>query len=108
LKALVSGKRILGMKPDLEKNMRSPLTSGEDRFRLTIPLADAFAFSMGWSDLGYVRANDAMRLIVGLLVVDTLEYSEQWRTSARVQKCLLEKWPGCFCFEQTRSASAKP
>jgi hypothetical protein len=73
-------------------------TQKEERFRLTIPLADAFAFAMGWSDLGYGRANDEARRIVGLLVVDALEYSEQWRESARVRECLIKKWPGYFCF----------
>lgn len=71
-------------------------TQKEERFRLTIPLADAFAFAMGWSDLGYARANDEARRIVGLLVVDALEYSEQWRESAKVRACLMRKWPGCF------------
>jgi hypothetical protein len=78
-------------------SMRSLLTDRPERFRLTIPLADAFAFAMGWSDLGYARANDAMRRIMGLLVIDALEYSEQWRASARVRECLLRKWPGNFC-----------
>ncbi|PZR74466.1 MAG: hypothetical protein DLM73_07855 [Chthoniobacterales bacterium] len=68
------------------------------QFRLTIPLADAFAFAMGWSDLGYETASDPMRQVVGLLVLDSLEYSEQWRASARVRACLQEKWPDCFCF----------
>ena len=78
--------------------MNSLASPKEERFRLTIPLADAFAFAMGWSDLGYARANDAMRRIMGLLVVDSLEYSEQWRESAKVRACLMRKWPGYFCF----------
>ena len=74
------------------------MSQDQTRFRLTIPLRDAFAFAMGWSDLGYASANDSMRRIVGVLVIDSLEYSEQWRTSARVRACLMKKWPGCFCF----------
>ena len=68
----------------------------ETRFRLSIPLPEAFAFAMGWSDLGYESASDAMRQVVGLLVVDGLEYSEQWRASAQARACLAEKWPDCF------------
>ena len=76
--------------------MESLLRHGPERFRLTIPLADAFAFAMGWSDLGYAHANDEMRCIMGLLVVDSLEFSEHWRASARVRACLMKKWPGAF------------
>ena len=68
----------------------------QTRFRLAIPLQDAFAFAMGWSDLGYAAANDPIRQVIGLLVVDSLEYSEQWRASARARQCLEEKWPGLF------------
>ena len=78
--------------------MESLLGQRPERFRLTIPLADAFAFAMGWSDLGYARANDEMRCIMGLLVIDSLEYSEQWRASAQVRERLLRKWPCRFCF----------
>ena len=67
------------------------------RFRLAIPLWDAFAFAMGWSDLDYPAPNDRMRQVIGLLVVDSLEYSEQWRASARARECLEEKWPDVFC-----------
>jgi hypothetical protein len=70
----------------------------QTRFRLTIPARDAFAFAMGWSDLGYESPSDAMRQVVGLLVVDSLEYSEQWRISAQARACLCERWPECFGF----------
>ena len=66
------------------------------RFRLAIPVPDAFAFAMGWSDLDYADANDRLRLLMGFLVVDSLEYSEEWRASARAKRCLDEKWPGLF------------
>jgi hypothetical protein len=71
------------------------------RFRLKIPLVDAFAFAMGWSDLDYAegektRPSDAMRRIIGLLVVDALEYSEEWAASARARASLKRKWPGLF------------
>jgi hypothetical protein len=70
----------------------------ELRFRLTIPIAEAFAFAMGESDLSYADATDAMRQVVGLLVIDKLEYAEQWRVSAEVRACLAARWPECFTF----------
>ena len=73
------------------------MTEEETRFRLTIPLEEAFAFAMGWTDLGYSGVSDAMRHVIGLLVVDALEYSEEWRASARTRARLAERWPGgCF------------
>lgn len=68
----------------------------QTRFRLAIPLEHAFAFAMGWTDLDYADANDRIRLVMGFLVVDSLEYSEQWRASAEVRKCLEERWPDMF------------
>lgn len=64
----------------------------EERFRLAIPVADAVSFAMGWSDLGYSNPEDAMRKIVGLLAIDELEYSEQWRTAGLVRTCLEHRW----------------
>ena len=74
------------------------MTQDQTRFRLTIPVADAFAFAMGWSDLGYESPSSTMRQVMGLLVVDGLEYSEEWRISAQARACLAERWPECFCF----------
>ena len=54
----------------------------ETRFRLTIPLVDAFAFAMGESDLSYTEVSDEMRQVIGLLVIDNLEYAEEWRAAA--------------------------
>lgn len=51
---------------------------------------------MGWSDLSYEEPDDAMRRIIGLLALDRLEYSEQWRVAALLRACLREKWPGFF------------
>ena len=80
----------------LDPNVRYNMKLEQTRFRLAIPLQDAFAFAMGWSDLGYAAANDPIRQVIGLLVVDSLEYSEQWPASARARQCLEEKWPGLF------------
>ena len=65
----------------------------EERYRLSIPLSEAIPFAIGDSDLGYAEPSDELRQLIGLLVVDTLEYSEQWRAAALVRGCLQEKWP---------------
>lgn len=70
----------------------------DTRFRLTIPIDDAFAFAMGESDLSYAGATDEMRQLIGLLVVDNLEYAEHWRVSTEVRACLAARWPECFAF----------
>jgi hypothetical protein len=70
----------------------------EIHFRLTIPIAEAFAFAMGESDLAYADPTDEMRQVVGLLVIDKLEYAEQWRVAAEVRACLAIRWPECFTF----------
>lgn len=70
----------------------------EARFQLSIPVGDALAFAMGWSDLGYTKPADPLRRVMGALALDALEYSEQWRTAAMARRCLEERWPGCFAF----------
>ena len=69
------------------------IESSEDRFRLTIPLTDAIPFAVGASDLGYSEPSDELRQLIGLLAIDMLEYSEEWRTAALVRTCLRDKWP---------------
>jgi hypothetical protein len=68
----------------------------QTRFRLAIPVGDAFAFAMGWSDLGSESPSDTMRQVIGLFVLDCLEYSEQWRVAAQARASLADKWPDCF------------
>ena len=70
----------------------------EERFRLAIPVDEALAFAMGWSDLGYREANDVSRRVMGALALDTLEYSEQWREAALARASLTQRWPGEFTF----------
>lgn len=70
----------------------------QSRFRLTIPVVNAFAFAMGWADLGYESPSDTMRQVMGLLVVDGLEYSEEWRVAAQARACLAERWPESYYF----------
>lgn len=68
-------------------------------FRVTIPIEDAFAFSMGEFQLGSSETPDTMRQLVGILVVDTLQYGEHWRVAADARAALAERWPDCpgFC-----------
>ena len=70
----------------------------ETRFRLTIPIEEAFAFALGESDLNYTEPMDEMRQVIGLLIIDKLEYAEQWRVAAEVRACLAARWPECFAF----------
>ena len=70
----------------------------DTRFRLSIPIEEAFAFAMGESDLHYGHVTDEMRQVIGLLVIDTLEYGEQWRVAAEARTCLASRWPECFTF----------
>jgi hypothetical protein len=65
----------------------------EDRYRLTIPLAEAVPFALGISDLSYAEPSDELRQLVGLLALDLLEYSEQWRKAAALRDCMHSKWP---------------
>jgi len=69
------------------------------RFRLTIPIEDAFAFATGDFDLECSEATDGMRRLVGALLIDSLEYGEHWRVAAEVRACLAERWPGCSSFQ---------
>jgi hypothetical protein len=67
----------------------------DERFRLTIPIEDAFGFSMGEYDLGRQEPCDGMRQLVGILVIDALQYSEHWFVAAEVRALLAERWPDC-------------
>jgi hypothetical protein len=68
----------------------------EDRYRLTIPLPDAIRFVLGISDLSYSEPSDELRQLVGLLALDLLEYSEQWRTAGILRNSMQAKWPDLF------------
>jgi hypothetical protein len=68
----------------------------EDRYRLTIPLPDAIRFVLGLSDLSYAEPTDELRQLVGLLAIDLLEYSEQWRLAGLLRNCMEAKWPDLF------------
>jgi len=68
----------------------------EFRLRLRIPIAQAFSIAMGWSERRSATMTDPMRQILGAMVVDDLEFAEQWRASAAARACLAQRWPGCF------------
>ena len=53
-------------------------------------------FALGRSDLGYACPDDGMRKLVGVLALDALEYSEEWKTAAVARARLADKWPECF------------
>jgi hypothetical protein len=65
----------------------------EERFRLTVPIAEAVSFAMGLGDLDGNEPSDHARQLIGLLAIDQLEYSEEWRAAAIVRSGLREKWP---------------
>ena len=73
------------------------------RYRLTIPIEDAFRFAMDESDLGYRKATAMMRHVVGVLVIDALQYAEHWRIAAEARALLAHRWPGCPSFESKRT-----
>ena len=77
----------------------------EQQFRLTIPLEDAFAFSMGEFHLASTETSDAMRQLVGILIVDALQYGEHWRVAAEARASLAERWPDCPGFWRTEVGS---
>jgi len=70
-------------------------------FRLTISIDDAFAFSMGEFHLGSSEVSDTMRQLVGILIVDALQYGEHWRVAAEAQASLAERWPDCQGFRSS-------
>jgi hypothetical protein len=72
------------------------IDSSGDRFALALPLLDAVRFSIGVTDLNYDQPNDELRQVVGLLAIDDLEYSEQWRVAGLLRSLLREKWPDSF------------
>jgi hypothetical protein len=72
------------------------LDFNQDRYRLTIPVPDAIQFVLGLSDLGYAEPSIELRQLVGLLALDLLEYSEQWRTAGALRKCMQASWPDLF------------
>jgi hypothetical protein len=64
-----------------------------ERFRLTIPIGDAIQFAVGGSNLTYSDPSDELRQLVGLLALDALEYTEQWRAAGMLRAIVEAKWP---------------
>ena len=67
----------------------------QQEFRLTVSIEDAFAFSMGEFDIGPTQTSDAICQLVGLLIIDALQYGEHWRLAAEARASLAERWPEC-------------
>ncbi len=72
---------------------KSPIAFENECLRLTIPLTDAVSFAMGWSDLDYHDPAENVRQVIGLLAIDQLQRSEQWRLATMLQTCLSHRWP---------------
>lgn len=70
-----------------------PVSFEEEMIQLAIPLDQAVAFAMGWTDLDYSEPNPVMRRIIGELALEGLQYSEQWREAAMLSHYLRERWP---------------
>ena len=85
--------RSIGRSCMQEKYDDDLFAQDEERFRLRIPIWEAIAFSLAWSDLGFEAPSDAQRQLIGLLAVDSLQYGEEWRIAATLQACLVRKWP---------------
>jgi hypothetical protein len=69
------------------------IESDGERFRLTIPIGDAIQFAVGNSNLIYADPSDELRQLVGLLALDALEYTEQWRAAGLLRAIVDDKWP---------------
>jgi hypothetical protein len=67
-------------------------------FRLTIPIEDALSFAMGETDLRSKEVTSMMRQVVGVLLIDALQYGEQWRIAGETRALLAHRWPGCPSF----------
>ncbi|MFL6520178.1 MAG: hypothetical protein ACJ8NS_08155 [Chthoniobacterales bacterium] len=70
----------------------------DTRYQLSIPIEDAFRFAMDESDLCYLDATAMMRQVVGVFVIDALQYAEHWRIAAEARALLADRWPDCPSF----------
>jgi hypothetical protein len=61
--------------------------------RLAVPIEEAVLFALGLTDLDLDEPSDHARQLIGLIAVDHLEYSEQWRLSGIIRTALKQKWP---------------
>jgi len=60
---------------------------------LALPIEEAVRFALALTDLDLDEPSDHARQLIGLIAVDHLEYSEQWRLSGIIRTALKEKWP---------------
>ena len=75
----------------------------DTRYQLSIPIEDAFRFAMDESDLCYLDATATMRQVVGVFVLDALQYAEHWRMAAEARVLLADRWPDCASFHLNRN-----
>ena len=61
--------------------------------RLDVPIEEAVLFALGLTDLGLNQPSDHGRQLIGLIALDHLQYSEQWRVSGMLRIALNQKWP---------------
>ena len=62
-------------------------------FCLDVPIEEAVLFALGSTDLDLDEPSDDARQLIGLIALDHLEYSEQWRVSGILRIALKQKWP---------------
>src|SRR5437763_4470106 len=55
---------------------------------LAVPIEEAVLFALGLTDLDLDEPSDQARQLIGLIAVDHLEYSEQWRLSGIIRTAL--------------------
>ena len=79
------------------------MQDSDENYRLSIPIEDAFRFAMDESDLGDMEATAMMRQLVGVFVIDALQYAEHWRIAAEARASLADRWPECPSFESKRN-----
>ena len=60
---------------------------------LPVPIEEAVLFALGLTDLDLDEPSDHGRQLIGLIALDHLEYSEQWRVSGMLRTALKQKWP---------------
>ena len=62
-------------------------------FCLDLQIDEAVLFALGLTDLELDQPGDNARKLIGLIALDHLEYSEQWRVSAMLRTELKKRWP---------------
>lgn len=72
------------------------MMDADERFRLAVSAHTACEFALGVTDWSYEDPPEAMRCLVGQLLLDELEYNEDWRTAAALRRSLHRRYPEFF------------